>query len=191
MPVSFPKPDRLHALERVVTREIEILDGFRAQLEEQHQSELKKLEDVYGEEDDGIEFLADESYVLDEVLDLGGQLAIVALYRIVELKTSKMLGWKWTEVDIKKMNLYKADSLAKALRRELGIDIKALLGFAAVDELRLLNNAIKHQGRVSAQLAKYPGWVEGEPLRELGAAYTRLAPSVPGYLKALAGHLFP
>lgn len=191
MTVSFPKPDRLHALERVVARELEILEGFRIQLEEQHQSELKKLDEVYGEEDDGIEFLADESYMLDEVLDLGGQLAIVALYRIVELKSSKILGWRWSEKDIKDMNLYKADSLAKALRRELGIDIKALPGFAAVNELRLLNNAIKHQGRVSAQLAKYPGWVQGEPLRELGVACTRLTPSVPGYLKALAGHLFP
>jgi len=191
MTVSFPKPDRLHALERVVRRELEILDSFRTQLEEQHQSELKKLEEVYGEEDDGIEFLADESYVLDEVLDLGGQLAIVALYRIVELKISKILGWRWSEEDIKKMNLYKADRLAKALRGKLGIDIKVLPGFAAVDELRLLNNAIKHQGRVSAQLAKYSGWVQGEPLRELGAAYTRLAPPVPVYLKALAGHIFP
>lgn len=191
MTVNFPKPDRLHALERVVRRELEILGSFRTQLEEQHQSELKELEEVYGEEDNGIEFLADESYVLDEVLDLGGQLAIVALYRIVELKSSKILGWRWSEEDIKKMNLYKADNLAKALRGELGIDIKALPGFAAVDELRLLNNAIKHQGRVSAQLAKYPGWVQGEPLREFGAAYTRLAPSVPDYLKALAGHIFP
>jgi hypothetical protein len=70
------------------------------------------------------------------------------------------------------------------------IDIKRIPHYRAVNELRLLNNAIKHAGRVTAELAKeYPRWKQGRNLTGVGAAYERLRRPVPSYIFRLAERL--
>jgi len=55
--------------------------------------------------------------------------------------------------------------------------------YRAVNELRLLNNAVKHAGRVTAELAReYPRWKQGRKLTGVGAAYERLRRPVPSYI---------
>jgi hypothetical protein len=62
--------------------------------------------------------------------------------------------------------------------------------FRAIDELRLLNNAIKHEGKVTKQLSqKYRRWCEGKKLEGLDQAYDRLRPKVPVYIFRLAQRL--
>ena len=63
------------------------------------------------------------------------------------------------------------------------IDIKRTPHYRAVNELRLLNNAVKHAGRVTAELAReYPRWKQGRKLTGVGAAYERLRRPVPSYI---------
>lgn len=45
---------------------------------------------------------------------------------------------------------------------ERGIDLKALTAYATVNELRLVNNAIKHSGKVSPRLLKFPAFAAGK-----------------------------
>ena len=61
----------------------------------------------------------------------------------------------------------------------------------AADELRLLNNAIKHDGKVTKDLAKYVGWNTGSRVHPLGAAYERLAPAIPLFISDLAHAVLP
>jgi hypothetical protein len=64
-----------------------------------------------------------------------------------------------------------------------GVDIERIPHYRAANELRLLNNAIKHAGHVTAELAnEYPRWRQRQQLADLGAAYERLKGCVPSYI---------
>jgi hypothetical protein len=60
-----------------------------------------------------------------------------------------------------------------------------LQGFPEINEIRLINNAIKHDGKVNRALAAYPGWVIGDELKNLDAAFSRLAPGAKLYMVSL------
>ena len=77
-------------------------------------------------------------------------------------------------------------TLKKYLKKQFGQSYSNVACHRSVDELREINNAVKHEGRVSKQLAKYPGWVRDKPLGDLNPAYGRLVPDVPRYLADLA-----
>jgi hypothetical protein len=61
----------------------------------------------------------------------------------------------------------------------------------AINELRQANNAVKHQGKVSPQLAAFPGWNLGEPLTDCGALASRAAPHLPPNRRALGEAVIP
>jgi hypothetical protein len=75
------------------------------------------------------------------ISNLADQLAIVVLYRVVETIRRRIFDHK-----------FGVNSKIEELRPKLleqGIDINPIPHHRAVDELRLLNNAVKHEGRVS------------------------------------------
>jgi hypothetical protein len=124
-------------------------------------------------------------------LFLAERSAVLALYQVVELNTVKILAWRWGRDNVTRKQLFKVDRLKRELKSQLQLDVEALTGYAAVDELRLLNNAIKHRGVVTPELAKYPGWVVGERLANLSAFVERVATEVPKYLEVLATRVVP
>jgi hypothetical protein len=120
------------------------------------------------------EFLADELSELDSISRLADQLAIVALYRVVEITTGRMLAHKFggPQFARKASNI---DALRTLLRNQLGMNIESVPHYRAINELRLLNNSIKRAGRVTKSLAdQYGRWKEGEELAGLDDAYERL-----------------
>ena len=122
--------------------------------------------------------LEDEFFSLDEVQKLGYELCVVALYKQVELHTKQVVKRNFPSVDEKA--LFNFDKLKAALPFKMG----KLKNYAAVNELRLLNNAIKHEGRVSKELAKsYPTWKAGEKLDSLEFALNRLSPLIQKYVE--------
>lgn len=121
--------------------------------------------------------LEEEFFSLDEVQKLGYELCVVALYRQVELHTKQVVKRNFPSVDEKA--LFNFAKLKAALPFKIG----KLKNYAAVNELRLINNAIKHEGRVSKELAKsYPTWKAGEKLDGLESALGRLSPLVLGFV---------
>lgn len=130
------------------------------------------------------EYLADELAETDIAANLADQLSIVALYRVVELITGRMLAHEFG-AGAERDATY-VDKLAARLKTK-GIDPKSVPHYRAVDELRLLNNAVKHAGQITHQLAAaYPRWKEGDELTGLDAAYERLRPKIPAYVLRLA-----
>ncbi len=128
------------------------------------------------------ETIIDEADELNEVEELAYELAIIALYKKIEITTKKILKITYPEIDRKK--LYKFQELKKTLK-DKEIDIENFKNYLAMDELRCLNNSIKHSGEVNNELAKYEGWSENERVDNLQEAYKRLAPKCNDYIKEL------
>lgn len=129
--------------------------------------------------------LEDQYHFLTEVGKLGSQLMIVALYKQVELHIKRVT--KRNFPDVKESELFNISSLNRALPFTLG----SLQGFNAYNELRLINNAIKHVGKVSDELAKtFPAWVMDEEFKELGMVYERILPELKAFIKEFASNAY-
>lgn len=146
------------------------------------------------------ENLIDQAEALKDVVNLTYELTIIALYKKVEITTKKAI--KILYPNIEQKNLYRIDFLKQQLKNH-GIDIVTFTNYKAMNELRLLNNCIKHSGLVNNELAEYNGWIEGKSLNyiektekpdgdvdirklnDIQSAYERLNPLCQNYLKVL------
>lgn len=129
--------------------------------------------------------LREEHFFLDESLSLAHELSIVALYKKIEISTKRAVTTAFP--DVTAHSLFKIKDMKSALKRK-GIDIEKLPNFKAFDELRCINNDVKHSGQVGAELAAYR-WKAGEKLGDLDVAYKRLAPLAAQYVNELVGEL--
>lgn len=169
--------------------DLETLEEFQRHFESSVAGRKKSLQSEYGgltadqfEDPEDLpnyqSHLEDEFFSLDEVQQLGYELCIVALYKQVELHTKQVVKRNFPSVDEKA--LFNFAKLKAALPFKIG----KLKNYAAVNELRLINNAIKHEGRVSKELAKYyPIWKAGEKLDGLEFALNRLSPLLQKYVE--------
>ncbi len=170
--------------ELLVDAELNYLEDLRSTANHGYEEAVEELNALAGEEDEGIENYTNEMIDLSEIRELAQELWILALYRLVELRTKDALRWGLSEDTVK--SAYRSDRLKKVLLDELGIDVTGVPGYVAVDELRLISNDLKHEGEVSAGLAaKYPWWKPGE-FKQMDLAYDRLRSGVQKYLMALA-----
>ena len=168
-------------LRQFAENEVDTIDRFRAHVldaaTEQRHSIQQNADELPAEVQ---EFLADDLYELDAISDLADQLAIVALYRVVESNTSRILAHKFGTAASRKASYIRA---LRDFLKQQGINVELIPHYRATNELRLLNNAIKHAGQVTDELAKeYPRWRQGEKLAGLGATYERLKGHVPSYI---------
>jgi len=108
---------------------------------------------------------------------LGYELSIIALYKKIEIKIKQIVESKIAGVNPKKLSDY------KYMSGKLPFKVEEVQGYKSFDELRLINNCIKHGGVVSNVLAKdYSHWEETEELSGLNEAYERLLPEVKLYV---------
>jgi hypothetical protein len=127
------------------------------------------------------EFAEDVLEHSNALLSIAEESAVLGLHRVVELITIK----------IKKMRRATMESNPKfkfQIAHENLIKEEKIPGHAVVKELRLVNNAIKHEGIVSDdELAQeYHKWIVGDPLVDFDSLINGVAPIVPKYLEALA-----
>ncbi|OHV95524.1 hypothetical protein AKG95_20495 [Janthinobacterium lividum] len=172
------------------------LDEFRDHLDTSLRRREKALEKEYkslSEDDfedprdiDGYRMhIEDQAFYAGEVRKLGHELCIVALYRQIEIHTKRVA--KRNFPDLNERQLFNIASMKSALP----FDLETLPHFAAFDELRLFNNAIKHEGRVSDDLAKkFPTLSIGAELVDLDKVYDRLLPLVQQYTKAFVSNSY-
>lgn len=119
---------------------------------------------------------------LSDSLILCHEVAVLALYKKVEVRSKKLVKTAFPETDEKR--LFNFRRISEQLSA-LGIDVANLPEFETIDELRRVCNAIKHSGIVTDELAEYEGWIVGEPLPDLSEFYSRVEPSVPIYIEGL------
>ena len=169
--------------------ELQMVRAFRAGAQLQLAQEELKLAERRLESDDDpqyADFLADQYTIAQEIHELSEELAVVAAYRVLELNVKREARW----LD-KAYTHFAWPSFTKLLASKTGIALNSLNGSDAINELRLLNNAIKHEGKVTEDLAKYSSWVIGERVHPLDAAFERLSPAIPPFIEALARAVLP
>jgi len=188
MPLNYKKTLPLHLLTLFKDLDLTVIDRFLESVSTHIGNETKILNKTMSEwakdakTDEQIEALQDhhqyESFYLEQIPPLSQELAIVALYKKIELMHKKSA--QTALPGIPANTFYKIDNLIKALKKQ-GINIETLPHYSAMDEVRCLNNDIKHSGKVGSLLAKYPGWTLGHTLENLDAAYQRLSPLCEKY----------
>jgi hypothetical protein len=131
--------------------EIDTIDRFRIHVHgaaaTQRRSIERRADDLPAEVQ---EIMADDLYELEVISKLADQLAIVALHRVVEIHTSKILSHKFGAAAGRTASYI--GRLTSFLRQH-SINVKHIPHYRAVNELRLLNTAIKHAGHVTVELA--------------------------------------
>ena len=160
-----------------LTRSIE--HSMKPLLERENELATEDFEDEF-EKDGFRSHLQDQQYELTEIERLAQELAIVALNKKAEISTNAIIDWYLPNTP--KENRHRFFRLPMIL----GFKLDDLDGYEARNELRELNNAIKHEGKVGNELARdFPAWgSEHAPLPNLGPAYDRLAPEVHKYMRA-------
>ena len=93
--------------------------------------------------------------------------------------------YKQHEVHIKNYVKNQFPELSESKQEDYCKLNKNLNEFVSINELRLINNCIKHEGIVSSALAnKYTYWKKGSDLGDLSSVYDRLKYKVKDYVIA-------
>ncbi len=178
--------------ETLARGQVETLKNFLDSSEEHARDELKELDQIAATEkkEDWESDVVYEQYLgsLDsraetarEIVVLATQLAMVGLYRVVELEAQRLLRWRYSEGDVDQM--FRDNTFPRILRRDLNLNVREIKRFRSVDEVRLISNAVKHKGEVTAELARFPGWKEGDKLNYLRDHFDRLAWDIPRFIE--------
>lgn len=168
----------------------DVLDEFRDHFYRSISAQEQTLRESYGgvsasdfEHEQDFEGFAssleDDYHQAQEVKSLGEELSIVGLHRLVEIQISKVLRGTFPGLSpAKKQDLVAGKSGV--------IDCPSLAGYDAANELRMINNCVKHNSSVidNKLATAFPAWIECEPLEDLGTHYSRLKPRVIEYITA-------
>lgn len=163
------------------------IDQFHEHVESGRQRRNRYIEQRAHElPEDLQEHLAYEYQKLEAISDLADEFSIIALYRAIETLTGRMLAHEFGPSAQRWAG--NITILKQQLQNQKGVDLEKVPHFRVMNELRLLNNSIKHNdSKVSQELSRnYPRWKQGKPLTLLDQAYNRLSPRVPTYIYRLA-----
>ena len=173
-------------------REMGLVNGFFEQTKETLRAEkealeqeIKKTIEIGREFPDGL-FL--DFPVLEDFAWLSSEFAIIGLWRCVELFRKNAI--KHALGENAAQGLFRQKKFRETLQSQ-GIDESRIRCARSVDELRCLNNAIKHDRRVDGELADFPRWnnKKGKELDDLEKHYRRLRPLAERYLEDLKNRL--
>lgn len=153
-------------------------------------SEQRSLEQLQEQAAENVpeDWLVDDFVQLEDFSRLSTEFAIVGLWRCVELYRRRAMLFALGDHAAKAV--FKHKQFIKKLA-SLGIDEAQIRCSLSVNELRCLNNSIKHTGRVDSELAQCHYWMckNGAALDNLGPHYQRLRPLAENYMKDLSRRL--
>jgi hypothetical protein len=179
------KPYQAKAVARLVKYRVDNVANFREQIQRTIHEERRELERSAKKEqvEEKLEAIQDDLAVLDEMAETANQLAFVGLYSAIELRLKALLGPRISDPnDLGKVFRFK--ELAKLLKKEFKITINQLQGFQTINEIRLINNSVKHEGKVGEELANtFTSWKKGDPLSGLEPALALSAGLSPAALR--------
>ena len=167
------------------------IDAFFEQSKRSLKFEKKTLEKIAAKsegEGDCDDQWVDEVAKLERFAWLSSEFAIIGLWRCVELYRRDAIEHALGSDAVQ--GLFNHKEFQKKLR-SLWIEETQICCAEHVDELRCLNNAIKHERQVRGELTKFPRWEakKGDELGDLEHHYSRLRPLTEQYLEDLAKRL--
>ena len=176
---------------RLTEYALDQIDAFFEQSKRSLKFEKETLEKIVarsGGEGDCDDRWVDEVAKLEGFAWLSSEFAIIGLWRCVELYRKAAIKHALGPSAVQDVFVHR--KFQEKLRSQ-GIEESQICCAEHVDELRCLNNAIKHERRVSDELAKFPKWKakEDDELSDLEHHYSRWRPLAEQYLEDLAKRL--
>ena len=164
-------------------------DGIKTEIKEASPKQYDSEHDYLSHMDS----LNDEIVQLKEVEDISKKLAAIGLYMIVENVTKNIFKWLYHDLDErtkkKKIRvLHRWDVLKKELYNFCALDLSDVSEYSVVDELRCLNNVIKHSGYVNEKLSSFSNWQNdlGKEIDTEKIDLDKFCESIPKYIHDLA-----
>lgn len=140
------------------------------------------------EKNEMLYYMEDDGYFEEKTEELAAELTIIALYKTIEISIKDMMRHSGLFTDAEIRNCYKTKELKRVFRKKV-CAINKLNGFNEYDELRCINNEIKHSARVGRELAKFPYWKKGDKLKVPIDVYKRLEPEVSQFIKEVSDNI--
>lgn len=160
--------------------EINAIEDFFDRAKEAWRKGQQDLEQIAARSGENVpdDWLFDDVAQLKEFSWLYAEFAIIGLWRCIELY----------EAEAKRHIRRHGQSVMRAIIKD---EKKKIRCARSVNELRCLNNAIKHRRRVDGELAKLPRWKnkKDDELGDLESHYHRLRPFAKQYLEDLTDRL--
>lgn len=196
--IALPYPDVYISLSRIRIDVLEhLLLSVSTQLLTERQELENKIKRTKSNDFDNemtyqwyIDDLSDTFHTLKDIEKEAEKLSIIGLYRIVESNTISIFKRLYGNDKKRLKKLHKFDEQKKHLVRDFHVDLEKILNYEKINELRLLNNAIKHNNSIVTQeLAKYDGWKENEEMSDYLNLFNEFSSAIPQYLKNLADQI--
>ena len=183
MAFQYRPPSPFNVLLRITEGEFGNIDSFREHAEQAHerqQTHLERLASTNSGRNLPDDWLTDDFSALADFAELSAEFSIVGLWRCIELFRKRAI-WNCSG-----KKAAAGVFTHKQFQRELSkmrINEKRISCSRTVDELRCLNNSIKHYQRVGDELATFRYWrnKEGQPLENLAARYPRFRTAAERY----------
>lgn len=177
-------------LRRLAKYELDHIDNFLNLSNKTRQSTQTSLERLLTTKDveELNDWQVDDIAKLDEFATLTSEFAIVGLWRCVELYRKRIITTILGRNTAKKVHIHK---VFKQKLLTLEIEEERIRCARSVDELRCINNAIKHERCVGNGLSNFRLWKGklSDELGELVSHYTRLRPLAELYIEDLTNRL--
>lgn len=128
----------------------------------------------------------DYTILSHETQELLSHYMIVATFSFYEKTLKKLLYYsnKLNEKELK--SCFKNEQLIKILNEKFAVDYTKMIDFPQIEELRCLNNTIKHQGIVSSELETSNNkWILDTEIKQTYEDYIRLKDSPLNMIKEL------
>jgi hypothetical protein len=176
---------------QITKGELRDIDGFVDLAREARKSQEERLTRLAAQtrrvapDDD---WLVDDFAQLDDFAALSTEFAIIGLWRCIELYRKRAI--RMASGERAAARAFRHKEFQRDLSR-LRITETRLRSARSVDELRCLNNAIKHERRVDDELAAFLRWRRkgGRELGKLEGHYARLRSAAERYVIDLADRL--
>ena len=179
------KPRPFYSVSLIIAKsEMNTIEDFFDRSKETWRKGHQDLEKIAASSGENVQddWLVDDVAQLKEFAWLYSEFAIIGLWRCIELY----------EAQAKRHIRRHEQSAMRAVLDSIIKDEEKKIRYArSVNELRCLNNAIKHRRRVDGDLAKLPRWKskKGDKLGDLERHYLRLLPLAKRYLEDLTKRL--
>lgn len=146
------------------------------------EAELKEL----------LQSISDYYGLSHETKDILSNYMIVASFSFYEKAFKKLLGLTGKLTDAELSSCYKKKEAKKLLKNKFNIDYELLTDYVKIEELRCLNNDIKHNGLACSELvAANSKWTLNQPITNTYNDFKRLMEGPRNLLRDLAGKIEP
>jgi len=192
--MALPYPDIYKVLSQIRVDALRhLLLSISSQLLTERQGLESKINEIKKDDFDTdisyqwyIDDLSDTFHTLKDIESEAAKLSIIGLYRDLESNTISIFKWLYGKDEKKLKKLHRFDEQEKHLINDFGFDVRSLSKYKKIDELRLINNAIKHnECKVTAELKKYNRWREIIEIKNFLELFDEFCEIIPQYLKEL------